>query len=82
MTQTRLGSLIEAWTNTLLGAFINLGVSIVVYPLFGATFSFMQNVYLVIVFTFISVVRGYVIRRWFNQQLHKAAENLAHKIDA
>lgn len=80
MTQTKLGSLIEAWMNTLLGAFINLGASYIVYPLFGASFSFAQNVGIVAVFTVISVIRGYVVRRWFNAQLHKQAERLAKEL--
>ena len=42
MNQTRLGSFIEAMLNTLIGYFLNLGVQLVVYPFFGATFTFGQ----------------------------------------
>jgi hypothetical protein len=30
-----------------------------------------------LIFTVISVVRSYVIRRWFNARLHAAAQRLA-----
>lgn len=66
MPQTKRQSLIEAGTNTTIAAGVNLSASIVVYPLFGAHFSMTQNVALVAVFTVLSVVRGYIVRRWFN----------------
>lgn len=72
MTQTRLGSLIEAWTNTALGFLVNLAASFVVYPLFGVSFSLVQNLGIVTIFTVISVLRGYCVRRWFNRLLQKA----------
>lgn len=38
--QSRFHSLIEAWLNTLIGYAINLVVQLLVYPLYGATFSY------------------------------------------
>jgi len=67
LRQTRTQSLREAGVNTATAAGINLGASVVVYPLFGAHFSMAQNVGLVAVFTVISVLRNYVVRRWFNK---------------
>ncbi len=72
MNQTRLGSLIEAWTNTFIGYWINVVAGLLIYPLFGAEFSFAQNMGIGLIFTVISIARGYVIRRWFNYQLTKA----------
>lgn len=77
MTQTRLGSFIEAMANTLIGYFINLGVQLVVYPIYGATFTFGQNLQIGLVFMVVSIVRSYVIRRWFNESLHAAALRIA-----
>ena len=79
MTQSHLGSLIEVCFNILIGFFINLGASFIVYPLFGADFSFGQNLSIALVFTVIAVIRGYVIRRWFNAKLHRAALKIAHE---
>lgn len=68
MAQTKKQSLIEAGTHTAVSAGVNLGASIEIYPLFGANFTAAQNVGLVAVFTVISVIRGYIVRRWFNRK--------------
>lgn len=77
MNQSRLGSFIEAMLNTLLGYFLNLAVQLVVYPFYGATFTFSQNIQIGLIFMVVSITRGYVIRRWANGRLHAAAQALA-----
>jgi cobalamin synthase len=69
MTQSRLQSFIEAWSNTLIGYFINLAVQLVVYPFYGATFSFGQNIQIGLIFMVVSMVRSYVLRRVFNARV-------------
>lgn len=64
--QTRLQSLIEAWMNVLVGIGVALLTQIIVFPLFGIHASFGQNLGLTIVFTAVSLVRSYLLRRWFN----------------
>ena len=76
MTQTQLGSFIEALANTLIGYLINLGVQLIVYPLYGAVFTLWQNIEIGLIFMVVSIVRGYVIR-WFNGRLHAAALRIA-----
>ena len=41
--QSRLQSFIEAWSNAIIGYFINLAVQLVVYPFYGATFTFCRR---------------------------------------
>ena len=77
MSQTPLSSFIEAMLNTLIGYFLNLGVQLVVYPWFGATFTFGQNIQIGLIFMVVSISRSYVIRRWFNARLRAAAQKLA-----
>ena len=77
MSQSKLGSFIEAMMNTLIGYFINLGVQLVVYPLYGAAFTFMQNIQIGLLFMIVSISRSFVIRRYFNAKLHKAALRMA-----
>ncbi len=77
MNQTRCGSLIEALMNTFIGYFINLGVQLIVYPWFGATFTLTQNISIGLIFMVVSIIRGFVIRRWFNGQLQRAAKSVA-----
>lgn len=67
MTQSKLHSIVEALTQTLVGYVINLGVQLIVYPLYGATFTLMQNIELGLIFLVVSFVRGYLIRRAFNR---------------
>lgn len=80
MTQTRLGSLIEACVNILIGFWIAVLSQIVIFPLVGIHgVSMATNVEIGLYFTVISLVRSYVLRRWFNARLHRAAEALASR---
>ena len=67
--QSKLHSVIEAASNTLIGYAINLVVQLVVYPLYGATFTLMQNMQIGLIFLVVSLLRGYVIRRYFNTKV-------------
>jgi hypothetical protein len=77
MEQSRLGSLIEATFNTAIGFGVALLSQIVVFPLFDIHVPLSTNLGIGAWFTVISVVRSYVIRRWFNARLHGAASALA-----
>lgn len=66
--QSKRHSLIESLTNTLIGYLINLGVQLVIYPLYGATFTLFQNIQIGLIFLAVSLARGYVIRRYFNSK--------------
>ena len=71
--QTRLQSLIEAWANTIIGYLINLGVQLIVYPIYGATFTFSQNIQIGLIFMAVSIARSYALRRAFNAMHRRAA---------
>ena len=77
MSQSKLGSVLEALTHTCIGYVLSLCVQLVIYPLYGATFTFRQNIEIGLIFMAVSIVRGYVIRRWFNARIHNAAMRLA-----
>ena len=77
MNQTRLGSLIESLANIAIGFGINLIANLLVLPLFGYQVTVGDAFGIGVVFTFISIVRSYVIRRWFNARLHAAAQRLS-----
>lgn len=66
--QTRLQSMIEAWSNTLIGYLLNLGVQLIVYPLYGATFTFGQNIQIGLIFMAVSIARSYALRRFYNRR--------------
>ena len=66
MSQTKKGSFVEAMINTTAGWLINYTANLVVLPLFGFNVTYAQAFYIGCVFTVISVVRSYVMRRVFN----------------
>lgn len=81
MTQTRIGSLIEAIVNVLIGFGINWCANLLILPLFGFHVTGAQAFHIGLLFTAISIARSYVIRRWFNARLHAAAHRLARAVE-
>lgn len=77
MSQSRLGSFIEAWINVFIGFTINFIANLIIFPIFGWQISVMENLGLGLIYTLISVARSYAIRRWFNARIHRAALTLA-----
>ena len=75
--QSKLSSFYESLANVLIGYFISLLVQLAVYPLYGASFTFGQNVQIGLIFMVVAIVRSYVIRRWFNAKIHAVALRLA-----
>ena len=79
--QTRIGSFIEAWVNVFIGFWINFTANILILPFFGFTSLTLKTNFIIgLVYTVISVLRSYMIRRWFNARLHAMALRLAKKI--
>lgn len=64
--QTRKFSWIEAITNTLVGFLVSLLIQLAIYPIMDIPVKFHQNVIITCVFTGASILRGYLIRRFFN----------------
>ena len=67
MTQSRRLSLIEAVTNVAVGYVLAVITQIVVFPWFGIHPSLGENLALGLVFTVMSLVRGYALRRLFTR---------------
>lgn len=66
MSQTKLGSFTEAWANIAVGFTINYCANLAILPLFGLAVTASAAFWIGVIFTAISLVRGYVLRRWFN----------------
>lgn len=64
--QTRAQSWLEAFTNVAIGYSVAFVSQLVVFPLVGVQTSIKQNVAIGLAFTAISLVRSYLVRRWFN----------------
>ena len=64
--QSRWMSLAEAVTNILVGYGVAVLTQLVVFPLFGLQASLAENLFIGAVFTVISLVRSFLLRRLFN----------------
>ena len=65
--QTRLGSITEAWANIAVGFAVNFTANITILPLFGfKSLTLRTNFIIGLLYTVISLVRSYILRRWFN----------------
>ncbi|PJN93156.1 hypothetical protein CNY89_23140 [Amaricoccus sp. HAR-UPW-R2A-40] len=65
MRQSRLMSLVEAWTNVVVGYGIAVLTQMAVFPLFRLDATIGQNLAIGAVFTAISLVRSYALQRLF-----------------
>ena len=66
MSQSRVGSLAEAGLNIAIGFGINFAAQMLIFPRFGFHVTPGQSIQIGIWFTAISLVRSYILRRWFN----------------
>lgn len=80
--QTKKRSMIETVVNTAVGLIINITAQRIVFPIFDMHISVTENLTIAVIFTIISVVRSYCMRRIFNKwEVHihgkSQAENAA-----
>ena len=66
--QSKRESMIESLMNVGIGWFISFIANMLVLPLFGYNINLTDGVLISIIFTIISIVRGYMVRRWFNSK--------------
>jgi hypothetical protein len=64
--QSRIGSLVESWANVCVGFGVAWAANALVLPAFGLPVSAGKSFAIAAVFTAISLVRSYIIRRFFN----------------
>ena len=68
MAQTKRQSLIESATNIIIGYLVALISQLIVFPLVDVHVNFSTNLEISLYFTVISLVRSYLVRRWFNRR--------------
>ncbi len=65
--QSKKHSWHESWINTGVGMIISVVIQAIAYPaVTGNPLTFKQNLTLLFIFTVVSVLRNYFIRRYFN----------------
>ena len=65
MKQSRLMSLVESLANVLVGYGVAVATQMLVFPLFGLAVTVTENLLIGLIFTAVSIVRSYVLRRGF-----------------
>ena len=69
--QTKYQSLIESLINILIGYLTALLSQVLIFPLFDIDVSFQDNLLIGLYFTIISLLRSYLVRRYFNKRITK-----------
>lgn len=81
MNQTRLGSLIETLVNIFIGYGVAVGSQILLFPWFDIHIQLSTNFWIGAWFTLISLIRQYILRRWFNARLHQTSLRMAQSLN-
>jgi len=69
MQQSKIDSLIEALLSTFIGFVVSFTANLMLMPMLGIPVSLSQNFILTVAFTFVSVARSYLVRRFANKYL-------------
>ena len=65
MKQSRLMSLVESLANVLVGYVVAVATQMAAFPLFGLAVTVTENLLIGLIFTAVSIVRSYALRRGF-----------------
>jgi hypothetical protein len=65
MKQSRLMSLVESLANVLVGYGVAVATQMLVFPLFGLAVTISDNLLIDLIFTAVSIVLSYALRRGF-----------------
>ena len=68
MKQTKKQSIIESIVQTTIGMIVSLCIQLVIYDVLNIKVTFTQNLIITFVFLVSSIIRGYIIRRIFNNK--------------
>ncbi len=69
--QSKKQSIVEAVVNTLISYGLALVIQLLVFPLYGIHITLSANLQLITIFTAVSIIRNYIVRRYFNKKEHK-----------
>ena len=66
--QSKKQSLIESLTSTTIGIIIGIVLNLTILPIFGYPVSVVDSLWISLIFTAISVISSYAVRRIFNSK--------------
>ncbi len=67
--QSKKHSMLESLTNVMIGYVVALLSQLIVFPLFNILIPLSDNLQITGYFTLISLLRSYVVRRYFNRKI-------------
>ena len=68
LMQSKKDSLIESLTSTTIGIIIGIVLNVTILPIFGYPVSLSDSLWISVIFTAVSVIRSYAVRRIFNSK--------------
>jgi len=80
MKQSRRMSVVESLANVAVGYAIAVLTQIAVFPIFGLRVSLADNLIIGLVFTIVSIVRSFVLRRVFEEVRVRAERKSAARL--
>jgi hypothetical protein len=72
MSQSKLDSLKESVVNIGIGYGVAIAAQVAIFPHYGISISLTQNLEIGLLFTVVSLVRSYAVRRLFNRKAKNA----------
>ena len=66
--QSKKQSFIESLTSTTIGIIIGIVLNLTILPIFGYPVSLSDSLWISVIFTIVSIIRSYIIRRRFNSK--------------
>ena len=66
--QTKFQSFIESLVNILIGYFTAISSQMLIFPMFNINIPIQDNLLIGLYFTGISLIRSYIVRRYFNKK--------------
>ena len=81
--QTKLESFIETSSNVAIGWSVALASQFAIFPLFDIHIPIQDNLLISLYFTVIAVIRGFLVRRYYNNKKtkNKAKDKKTNEVD-
>jgi membrane protein implicated in regulation of membrane protease activity len=67
--------------NIIIGYIVAIASQLLIFPMVGIHIPFTTNLQIGIWFTVISLIRSYVIRRWFNARLQRTVVKISQIVE-
>jgi hypothetical protein len=80
--QTKIHSLFESFTNIIVGFGVAIISQLLIFPLYGIDIPLSSNLQITVWFTFISIIRSYILRRIYNRKMLRHYQEIKRQSNA